>query len=127
MRIVITKIIRENNRIIVDGFTETGFIKGKWHDDVPPVIGKTYSAELDIRRLKKQIAVSAWEEAYTKVCGDTVKFVGICEDNDEDVYYIRFDIDWLEMVEIPESEPLIKYEYVEFSADYRDIEIYPYN
>ena len=32
--------------------------------------------------------------------GDTITFKGICEDIDSDVYFLRFDIDWIEMIEI---------------------------
>ena len=43
------------------------------------------------------------------------------------VYYVRFDLDWLEMIEIKELAVLYqKGESMSFSARYYFIEIYPY-
>lgn len=59
--------------------------------------------------------------------GQNVLFHGICEDIDETVYYVRFDLDWLEMIEINELAVLYtKGECMSFSASYYFIEIYPY-
>ena len=59
--------------------------------------------------------------------GQDVVFAGICEGVDEAVYYVRFDLDWLEMIEIKELAVLYqKGESMSFSARYYFIEIYPY-
>ena len=59
--------------------------------------------------------------------GDDVTFHGICEDADEDVYYVRFDTDWLEWIDITApASPKVQGDFISFSADYHDIGIYPY-
>ena len=56
-----------------------------------------------------------------------VIFKGICEDIDEEVYFVRFDVDWLEMIEIKEiGSNYKKGDVMAFSASYYGVEIYPY-
>ena len=44
-----------------------------------------------------------------------------------EVYYVRFDMDWLEMIEISEiASRKEKGQILAFSVKYYDIEIYPY-
>lgn len=56
-----------------------------------------------------------------------VTFCGIVESKDEDVYYIWYASDWLDMIEIPKNIPHIPIDhYIEFCADAENILIYPY-
>lgn len=50
------------------------------------------------------------------------------EDIDEDVYYVRFAADWLDMVEIESNCVLLdKGSFASFTVRYEDIWIYPYD
>ena len=58
---------------------------------------------------------------------ENVIFTGLCEDIDDEVYYLRFSIDWLEMLEIHViSDKKKKGDYISFSSNWRNIRIYPY-
>lgn len=47
---------------------------------------------------------------------------------DDEVYYIRFTDDWLDMIEIPDKNTAIhKGDHIFFSASYEKILIYPYD
>lgn len=60
------------------------------------------------------------------MCEDTIWFYGVI-DIDEEVYYVRFADDWLDMVEIGDSSSEIhEKDYVSFSVKYENIGIYPY-
>ena len=76
--------------------------------------------ELDIHQDKKFCPSVCYSD-------QTVVFKGICEDVDDEVYFVRFDIDWLEMISIQEFSTKKKAgDFMAFSADYYGIEIYPY-
>ena len=56
-----------------------------------------------------------------------VVFKGICEDCDDEVYYIRLMIDWLEMLDIEDFNFKINIgDTVLFQAIFENIGIYPY-
>ena len=56
-----------------------------------------------------------------------VTFCGIVESKDEDIYYIRYSSNWLDMIKIPKNAPQIPVDhYIEFCADAENILIYPY-
>lgn len=58
---------------------------------------------------------------------DAVMFHGICEGMDDEVYYIRFDADWLEMLDrdlITSKKE--EGERISFSSSIYDIQVYPY-
>ncbi|MBD5134559.1 MAG: hypothetical protein HDT39_01140 [Lachnospiraceae bacterium] len=129
MRIIISTISCEKNIITVNADIEIGEIKGIWKSNVKPSKGDEYFVELTINDFNQEISYLTGEDISTKVIlkDDTVLFIGVCEDIDEEVYYIRFDTDWLEMVEIPENSTKIKVgDYVMFSSKCNDILIYPY-
>ncbi|PNV62799.1 hypothetical protein C0033_07185 [Clostridium sp. chh4-2] len=55
-------------------------------------------------------------------------FVGICEERDNQVYYVRFDTDWLDMLDIDViASEKKKGDYISFSANWHDIGIYSYD
>ncbi len=69
------------------------------------------------------------EKAYAEIrsCDECVHFCGLCKDIDEDVYYVRFADNGLDMVDIPENRSDIKIgDYISFNVKYGDLEIYPY-
>ena len=129
MRLIVSSIQSDNEKTVIYGITEIGIIKGIWKYGESPVLLNVYSVELSFEGFDKQIAIEHQEEIFVEIWSidNTVHFHGICEDIDEDVYYIRFQDDWLDMVEIPENTAKInKGDHVSFSAKYWDVWIYPY-
>ncbi len=128
MRFIIEEVEYQEKLIVVTGNTAVGTIKGIWKYEQEPVVGGRYHVELSIycpskcdRKQDKKL--------YPSVClsDDMVIFKGICEDIDEEVYFVRFDGDWLEMIEIQEIDSKYKRgDVVAFSASYYGVEIYPY-
>lgn len=129
MQILIYEIIHQTDGIVVSGVTAIGTLKGIWEAKEPPVMDTAYYVELCINNLTE---LSADQSVLSSPMvsaknDDIVTFHGICEDTDEDVCYVRFDTDWLEMVDISELvSPKIKGNFISFSADCHDITIYPY-
>ena len=54
-----------------------------------------------------------------------IDFIGLCEAADEEVMYIRFSVDWIEMIDLIDGIR-IGDDFVRFSVDYKKIKIYPY-
>lgn len=131
MRFVIDEIEVQMCVTYVTGRTAVGTIKSVWHNAQVPLIGQHYHVELDIYA-PADAGISCLERSKRRCPsvhfdGQNVLFHGICEDIDETVYYVRFDLDWLEMIEINELAVLYtKGECMSFSASYYFIEIYPY-
>ena len=129
MRMIITNIDYENNRVYVIGDTSIGNLKGEWCDKGTPLLGETYFFELSIGDLdKKEISVIDDEQfcSSVKFSDNQVQFKGICEEID-DVYVIRFCDDWIEMIAIENDDFSIrKGDAVAFSISYDRIGIYPY-
>ena len=130
MRVIVSSIQSDNEKTVIYGITEIEIIKGIWKCEESPVLLNAYSVELSFGEFDKQIATEPQEEIYAEIWSidNTVHFHGICEDIDDDVYYIRFQHDWLDMVEIPENttNKINKGDYVSFSAKYWNVWIYPY-
>lgn len=128
MRFEIDEIEYQTYLTIVSGNTSIGTIKGIWKSAEIPVIGGKYHIELSICRLE-EMNIHSDKKHCPSVCysDQTVVFKGICEDVDDDVYFVRFDIDWLEMISVQEfAVKKKKGDFMAFSADYYGIEIYPY-
>lgn len=129
MRVVITKVEQKDNDVIVNVNTDIGEIKGIWTSKAIPNKGDVCYIEFNFVDYSQYITrlynsspakVTTWE--------DEICFIGYCEDMDEDIYYIRFGSDWLEMIEIPENDVKIeKGDCVTFSVKCEDIQIYPYS
>lgn len=128
MRFTIDKIEQQKNMILVTGRTSVGTIAGIWKYAEPPVIGNDYHIELGILYpCEIDISQKSRHVSLVYVDNDNVIFKGICEDIDEDVYYLRFDIDWLEMIEIDSIATKKKIgDYISFSASIYGVTIYPY-
>lgn len=128
MRILINEKRNINNKVIVGGTTDIGFIKGIWKSMKEPIIGEVYSAELNIDEIPKgQVSTisNKMEQPKVYIDGEYVCFIGKCEDI-EDIYYIRFANDWLEMIEINDNDIIKKGDYISFKQVYTFIWIYPY-
>lgn len=128
MRLIIDEVKQQENITIVTGRTPVGTIKGIWKYTKPPVINESYHVELSMT-YPCEVDISQKEKLFPSVYldNDTVIFNGICEGIDNEVYYVRFDIDWIEMLDINAITPKKKNgDYISFSAGFYDIEIYPY-
>ena len=115
------------NKAIIDGVAEIGNLKGIWKSDTLPIVNREYFVELTITGYYEKIFKNN-ECSRMKVNSDNgiVYFDGYCEDIDEEVYYIRLDTDWLEMIDIENDAKIKKGDFVSFSAKYDDILIFPY-
>ncbi len=129
MKLTVMNIELIDNKILVDGVTEIGNLKGIWKNDILPIVNKEYSVELTITDYCKKISQIHGEYSGMKVNFENgvINFEGYCEDMDEEVYYIRLYTDWLEMVDIDNDYIEIKKgDFVSFSAKYDCIMIFPY-
>ncbi|MCM1057160.1 MAG: hypothetical protein NC517_06085 [Firmicutes bacterium] len=128
MRFVIDKAERQNDMTLVTGKTSVGTIKGIWKYRELPVINDSYHIELKIDHpCERRIPQGAQAIPYVCLEKEQVIFQGVCEDIDEEVYYIRLDTDWLEMLEINTVDSNKKIgDLISFSASVYGIGIFPY-
>lgn len=128
MKFVADKIEYENDKVIVTGTTEIGKLKGVWKYREQPIVKYTYFIELSYEKFEKKISQSPVHNFGTFICDDMVVFNCQVEDIDEDIYYVRFATDWLDMVEIESNCVQIdKGSFASFMVRYEDIWIYPYD
>ena len=79
-------------------------------------------------KFEKKISQSPEHNYSTTMCDDMVVFNCQIEDIDEDVYYVRLAMDWLDMVEIESNcVQLNKGSFASFTVRYEDIWIYPHD
>ena len=127
MQLVIEKFEYQEKILIVTGKTSIGMIKGIWKNEKEPTIGEKYFVELSIdmpieRKVRKEDLSS-----LAVLDNENVIFVGVCKDIDNEVYYLRFDIDWLDMLDIKAiASKKKKGDYISFFSNWRNIEIYAY-
>lgn len=125
----VTTIEIKNNLILVSGRTDTGTIKGIWKADrLLPVIGKSYQIELDFGTAdRKNVIVNKNVTAVsTELINEKVRFTALCE-SIEDIYFLRFSFDGLEMLEIENDDFTIKEgDFLTFEKPFTEIGIYPY-
>lgn len=128
MRFVVKSCRQDGSNQVVTGTTTIGTLKGIWNSDQEPVPGQTYHVELQIEHPSEIPQSAALPCPGVGLVRDTVLFAGLCEDRDSEVYYLRFDADWLEMLEIEVlTAPKEIGESVSFSADWHNITLYPYS
>lgn len=111
---------------------DIGQIRGVWQGKTSPIVNDICHIELDIKNIySNQVKVlHLGVHDVTKVCCsyDEVVFKGICEEYDGEVYYIRFMIDWLEMLDIEGFNDIINIgDTVLFQTNFENIGIYPYD
>lgn len=134
MKIQIKSIQKTENGLMAECLTVIGILKGIWKGNEEIVIGNNYHVELSIHHPDNLEDITdrpydEYPEERIRVFTDknTVTFCGIIESKDEDIYYIRYASDWLDMIEIPENAPQIPVDhYVKFCTDAENILIYPY-
>lgn len=127
MQFVINKIECQGESLIITGNTTLGTIKEVWKYAQAPIDGKKYHVELTIVS-PSEISISG-KTLFPSVHleNENVIFLGVCEGYDNEVYYLRFDVDWIEMLDIDViTSGKKKGDYILFSANYHNIAIYPY-
>lgn len=132
MQIIINAIEYQEEDIIVNCDLDIGMLKGIWKGKSPPVLNSQYYVELTLDDLiPEQIKTLSRNKKYiigVSVKNDDMLFAGICEDYDGEIYYIRFECDWLEMIDIKEDAQSIYLEdNVLFWMDYHQVQIFPYD
>lgn len=128
MRFVVERCQQNGNNLVVTGTTAIGTLKGIWNSDQEPVPGQTYHVELQIEHPSEIPQSAALSCPWVGLVSDTVLFAGLCEDRDSEVYYLRFDADWLEMLETEVlTTPKKIGDTISFSADWHNITLYPYS
>lgn len=128
MQLIIDEIEYQGEFPTVTGKTAVGTVKGIWKYIKAPVVGKNYRVELDVA-YPEEVCASEKGQLFPSVYLDNGKviFTCVCEDSDSEVYYLRFDNDWIEMLDIDIiTSGKKKGDYIIFSADYNNIGIYPY-
>lgn len=125
MKIRVTDVKIENSDSIVYCRTPIGNFKGIWAENDAPCIDEEYYVELAIGKLVNGITISEVHEYSVSTNVDQIDFIGLCEGVDDEVLYIRFNVDWIEMMDIVDGVKVGK-DFVTFSAEYRQIRIYPY-
>ena len=127
MQLVIDELEYQETLLIVTGKTSIGTVKGVWNDKKEPIVGTTYHVELSIGNPEE---VRIFCENFVPTVylnNEDVVFTGFWEDSDDEVCYLRFAVDWLEMLDIDTVTPRKKGDLISFSANWHDIEIYPYD
>lgn len=114
--------------IVVTGKTQVGEIKGVWKYREKPVKNQRYFVELAYDIFEKKISKSLDKILSVSMNEYVNIFYGEIDGMDEEVFYIRFADDWLDMMDIREDESseLISGDYVTYSVKYQNTEIYPY-
>lgn len=126
MLFTVITIENENDKTFVTGSTTVGYIKGVWKSEDTPVNGKKYQVELTFPSVEKSAVTVTPDDRGARILGDKTYFSGICEDIDE-VCYIRFSVDSLEMLDITDIDDTIKKgDCIAFSFSFDDIGIFPY-
>ena len=128
MQLVVDRIEYQGSWAIITGNTTIGTSKGIWNHEEPPAIGERYYVELSIDHAG-ELDGPQKDDLFPSVhlSKDAVIFNGICEGMDDEVYYIRFNMEWLEMLDRDViTHKKEEGESVSFSAGIYDIQIYPY-
>ena len=126
MLFTVISIEKENDNTFVTGSTAVGYIKGLWKGDEQPVVGSRHHIELNFPTVDKSAVSVTTADIGTKIIGDKTSFVGLCEDIDK-IFYIRFSVHGLEMLDIIDGEEKIKQnDHVSFSLPFSDIGIHTY-
>ena len=129
----ISQTEKRDNIVIVTGDTACGTLKGIWKsNNIPPETRKSYNIELTLGlnigsvERKDIIIEHSRTSAEIRMTDDSIIFTGCCEEI-EDIYFIRFSDDGLEMLDIANDDHTIKKgDLITFSMKFDEIGIYPY-
>lgn len=118
---------------MVTGDTACGTLKGVWKsNNIAPEAGKSYNIELTLGlntgsvERKDIIIEHSKTSAEIRMADDGIIFTGRCEEI-EDIYYIRFSDDGLEMLDITGDDHTVKKgDLITFLMKFDEIGIYPY-
>lgn len=127
MQFVIDELEYQEKLLIVTGKTSIGTIKGIWKNIREPIVGTVYYIELSVSNPKKMKVQCENSVPSVYLDNENVVFIGLYEDSDNEVCYLRFAIDWLDMLDIDAITLRKKGDYISFSANWHDIGIYPYD
>ena len=128
----VKQIEKTNDAIYVSGPTRCGYLKGAWKSDKEPVMGKRYDIELTFGKQNGAVdrsvitVLSRQTKSDISYSEDRTIFTACCEDIDE-IYYLRFSFDGLEMLDIENNDDTIqKGDMLSFSLPFDEIGIFPY-
>lgn len=129
MRFIVETVRQDAARTFVTGRTDAGPLQGVWCGKETPVSGGAYHAELTVNACVRQEAPTAKRpRPGVRLDGDRAVFLGVCEEVQDGISFVRFDADWLEMVDssiFPDAEKGPG-SFCCFAAKAQDILIYPY-
>lgn len=129
----ISQTEKTDNIVLVTGSTACGTLKGVWKSrNIAPEIGNSYNIELTLGLNtgtveRSGIVIGSSEtSAEIRMTDDSIIFTGRCEEI-EDIYFIRFSDDGLEMLDITNDDHTIKAgDLITFPLRFDEIGIYPY-
>ncbi|GEM_PF-1153958 len=118
----------DKNERILTGKCEIGVLKCVLQTKQDVKIGEVVFCEFNIKPVdRKQICVTKFLKSSVKVENDIVVFCGFCESVD-DIYYIRFSVDWLEMLDVLNDDKTIKEgDFIEIKTYIKNILAYKYD
>ncbi len=127
MRMIIDKFFDFEGKNIIKGHTSVGEIQGVWCGKNEPYIGEEIFFELSMKPInRRSIVIEKDEKKEVSYISPNVLFKGMCDSVDE-IYYIRYSDDWLEMIEVEDDDYMIhEGDYVKFEVPFDEISIFPY-
>ena len=129
MQMIVRDISEHDGLTIVTAENELGKFRGIWRYREAPVRDGTYSVELTFCGGKaldgSRVTVTEAEGAEISCEGGLNTFTAECEDID-DIYYLRFAPDALEMLDIENAPDIRQGDFIRFSLPYEMVGIYPY-
>jgi len=129
MRLFIVTVNKsEDGKVIVTGKTSIGDFKGIWKSKDVPLVNEDYDVELTLPLLSRDSVKI--EEPHLSAqsmldLNERLYLRGKCEIIDEDdIYIMRFDTNWIEMLEIERNEIKVN-DIISLMVPIDQVEIYP--
>lgn len=129
MRLLIETMNKsEDEKITVTGRTSIGDFKGIWKSKDVPLVNEDYDVELTLPLLSRdsvKVEESQMSAQSMVDLDERLHLRGKCEVIDEDdIYVIRFDNNWIEMLEIEPNEIKVN-DIISLMVPVNQVEIYP--
>lgn len=129
MRLLIETMIKSQDEIItVTGRNSIGDFKGIWKSKDIPLVNEDYDVELTLPLLSGdsvKIEDSQLPAQSVVDSEERLNLRGKCEIIDEDdIYVVRFDTNWIEMIEIESNEIKVN-DVISLMVPVNQVEIYP--